>query len=367
MRLTLRSLITVLVLVSALAIFAAAAEVKDLVKEVFPIPSVTGNENGLAAKIASLLPKSVTSQTDNLGSLYARVGIGGPAILAGLDEFGYLVSVITADGFLRLDRATPLPIAIYDSFLVGHPVAISARKGSINGIVAQPAMHLMSRERREEWAKNLTLDMIFVDIGVRAESEARAKGIEILDPVTFRPELSVLAGDRWAGPALGQKAVCAALAAAARALANDAQAGADLVWMAQTRLPARGVPGSVGSARARARLGARPALILDAVAADRGDNSPVMGKGLILIQAKEGPSKLREAVDAVAAEKNITLQYRTGGNSLLLASFLAEGGDALILALPARYAGTPSEIIDLKDVQAMADLVAGLGQIGRLR
>jgi putative aminopeptidase FrvX len=216
-------------------------------------------------------------------------------------------------------------------------------------------------------AKDLTLDLVFVDLGVRSEAEARAKGIEILDPVTFWPDLTMLANDLLSGPALGQKSLCAALTAAAQEMARDKASAADIVWAAQSRFPVRGTRASLGLTRARAKLGAAKAIILDTVGADRGPNSPFLGQGIVLNQVKESPSKVREAVEAAALEKKIPLQYRTGAESPLLAPFASDGGDAVLLALPVRYAGTPSEIVALKDVQALASLLAEIIKEGRLK
>jgi putative aminopeptidase len=356
------------VLIIALATPAAAADVKGLVKEIFPIPSATGNEQFLAARISGFLPKSAAVSADNLGGVYLRLGTaGGPVIAAGLDEFGYVVSGFRPDGYLTLDRAVPPPLPIADSFLLGHPVVIMTKSKPVNGIVSQPAMHLLTRERRDQLAKEMSLDLVFVDLGVRTEAEARAKGIEILDPVTFWPDLTMLANEIWSGPALGQKALCAALIAAAQEMIPDKTCSADIVWAAQSRFPARGTRASLGMTRVRAKLGASRAIILDTAAADRGPNSPVLGKGVVLVQAKDAPSKVREAVEAAALEKKIPLQYRTGAESALLAPFLSDGGDAVSLALPVRYAGTPSEAVSLKDIQSLAVLLAEIVKEGRLK
>jgi len=347
---------------------AAAAEVTGLIKEIFSIPSVTGNEQFLAARIVGFLPKTAALSADNLGGVYLKLGTaGGPAIVAPLDEFGYVVSGFAADGYLTLDRAVPPPTPIYDSFLLGHPVVIMAKAKPVYGVVSQPSMHLLTRERRDQLARDLTLDLVFVDLGVRSEAEARAKGIEILDPVTFWPDLTTLANEQWSGPALGQKALCAALIAAAQEMIPDKAFAADIVWAAQSRFPARGTRASLGLTRVRAKLGAAKAIVLDTIIADHGPNSPFLGKGIVLVLAKEGPSKVREAVEAAALQKKIPLQYRTGVESPLLAPFASDGGDAVGLALPVRYAGTPSEVVALKDVRALASLLAEIIKEGRLK
>jgi endoglucanase len=344
---------------------SAGPDLKTLVKDVFSIPAVTGNEELLAAKIRDILPESLAIETDNLGSVYARAGEGdmGIAVLAALDEFGWFVSSVTADGYLRLDRAVAPPHSLFDSFLMGHAVVISTKSGLQNGVIAQPAMHLLTRERREELLKSFPLDLVYLDIGAHSEEEVKARGVEYLDPVTFRPDLARLASDQWAGPSLGQKAVCAALtAAAAEAGGAKTRAPAQFVWMAQTRFPARARDGrsALGAARAQNRLQPKTVLLLDVLATDKGEKSPVLGKGPVLWQAKDAPSKLREAIEAAARETGITLQHQTGGESLLMAPFMVEGNDAVALALPVKFSQTPSEVISMGDVQALADLVVSV-------
>ena len=346
---------------------AAPFEIKDLIRDLISIPSVLGNEEALAAKILSYLPKNITEK-DNLGSLFARFGTGEPKIvvLTPLDEYGWFVSGITPDGYLRLDRSGQ-PHPNFDNYLLGHPVVISTKKGLLYGVVSQPAMHLLTRERREE-LRNFSLDMAYVDIGVRSEEEAKNKGIEFLDPVTLWPDLSVLANDKWAGPSLGQKAACALVLSLAEDL-SKAKLSQEIVlsWMAQTKFSARsgGARSSLGAIRVKRTLQPKRIIIVDGVPADRGEKSPAFGKGPVLILPKEGGLKLKEAVEAIAAENQISLQSQTGAESALLNAFAGE--EALTLALPVKFAQTPSEVVDLKDVQSLKTIILQLLQSGRVK
>jgi endoglucanase len=362
---------SLIALVCASPAAASPADLKDLVRQLYPVPSATGNEEILAAKIASLLPKSAAVERDNLGGLFARFGAAGEtalAVVTPLDEFGYAVSNILPDGYLQLDRLGTPPVGIFDAFLMGHDVVLSTRSGLRQGIVVQPAMHVLSTEMRDKIAKSVTLDMIYVDVGARSEADVRAKGIDILDPVTFSQDLAVLANDRLAGTALGLKTNAAVLTALAEAAGGGSlpQATA-LGWMTQTRMAARGSRSALGAVRARNRLAPKAAIVLGTVAADRGEKSPVFGKGIVVIQAKEGPMKLRDAVDAVAKEKGIALQAQTGGEGAILTPFLADGAEALILALPVKFAGTPSEVVDMKDARSLLDLVSDIVRTGRMK
>jgi putative aminopeptidase FrvX len=219
------------------------ADVKSLVKELFPIPSTTGNEDLLAGRVRGLLPPGLAVEEDGLGTVAIRLG-GAPGLtllLAALDGYGHMVSGITSDGYLTVDRPAAPPHARFDAYLLGQPVIVSTARGPVQGVVSQPAMHLLTQERRKTLVENFSLENAFVDIGVRSEKEARAKGVEILDPITFWPALTELAGDKWAGPSLGLKAVAAVLVAVAESLAKEPPRGETVIaWAAQTKAAARG-------------------------------------------------------------------------------------------------------------------------------
>jgi putative aminopeptidase FrvX len=351
----------------ALTIPAHPEDVETLFKEIFPVPSVTGNEELMAAKIVSLLPGRAAVEKDNLGSLYARTGPEPVsfAIVTALDEFGYIVSSITPDGYLRVDRPQPPPLPIYDSFLMGHPVMIITRSGPVIGVVSQPSLHIMAPGMREMLEKGPTLDMIYIDIGAHSEFEARDRGIEILDPVTFPAELVTLAEGRVAGPSLGRKSACAAAAAAFLSLfRSSAPAGTACVWMAQTRMTARGYQQPLGAVRAKLKLMAKTVLVLGAVEEGRDEKSPKIGMGPILVRARGTPSRLAAAVAAVAAEMGLPLQESSVPDAFL-ETFSSDTTAAVLLAIPVKFAGTPSEVVDLKDVQAAADIAAGVAAAWR--
>jgi endoglucanase len=234
-------------------------------------------------------------------------------------------------------------------------------------------MHLITRERREE-LRNFTLDMAFVDIGVRSEDEARAKGVERLDAVTLWPDLSVLAGDKWAGPSLGLKTSCALLLNLADDLGKaKLSQEVTLSWLAQTKWLARssgaGAPrGALGSARTRKILQPKFAVLVDGIPADRGERGAAFGKGPALVLPRDGSPKLREAVEAAAREAKVALQVVTAGSdSTLLNGLAGEGTEAVLLALPVKFAQTPSEVVDLKDAQALKAVLLQLVQSGRVK
>src|SRR5512135_2914783 len=271
-----------------------------------------------------------------------------------------MVSGITSEGYLTLDRPVPPPHARFDAFLLGQPVIVSTAGGPVQGVVSQPAIYLLTPERRRTQVEGFSLEIAYIDIGARNEKEARARGVELLDPVTYPAVLTELAGDEWAGPSLGVKAAAAGLVSVLETLAG--RAGGEetiLAWAAQTKFGARGrgARPAVGAARAKSRWQPKRTIVLDVIAAGKGDGSPVPGGGPVVVQAKDEPSALRQAVEAAAAQAGAPLQFRTVPDSPLALPFASPPEEVVTLALPVRFLNTPSEVVRLKDLQALRDVL----------
>lgn len=346
-----------------------AADIRTVTKEIFPVPSTTGNEERLAAKIRGLLPKGLTVETAGLGTIAVRLG-GSPGptlILAALDGYGHVVSGITPEGYLTLDRPVPAPNGRFDAFLLGQPVVISTAKGPVQGVVSQPAMHLLTPERRRSLVEGFTLDQAYIDIGARSAEEARAKGVALLDPVTYPAVLTELAGGQWAGPSLGIKAAAAGLIAVAEGLAG--RTGGEetvLAWAAQTKFAARGrgARPAVGAAAVNSVWRPKRTIVIDVIAAGKVNGFPVAGGGPVLVQTKDEPSSLRAALESAAAAAGTPLQFLAAPSSPLALPFAAPPSEVVTLALPVRFLNTPSEVVALKDLEALRDILVRFLQPG---
>jgi len=355
--------------VCLVAAAAGAADLRTVIKELFAVPSTTGNEDMLAAKIRGLLPKGAVIEVDPLGSIAVRLaGTPGPTLVLGcLDGYGHIVSGFTPEGYLTLDRPVAPPHARFDAYLLGQPVVISTAKGPVQGVISQPALHLLTQERRRTLVEGFSLENAYVDLGVRSEKEARAKGIEMLDAVTYPAVLTELAGDQWAGPGLGLKAAAAALVAVTGTLSGrTAREETVIAWAAQTKFMARGrgARPAIGAVRARTKWQPKRTIIVEAISAGKGDGFPFPGGGPVLVQAKDEPSELRSALEAAAAAAGAPLQFLTRPDSPMAAPFADRSADVVTLALPVRFLNTPSEIIAVKDLQALQDILQRFLQPG---
>ena len=169
--------------------------------------AVSGYEQALSAGIARKLTK-FGPKTDNVGNVWVTVGSGAPhrLIVAPIDEPGYVVSEITADGYLRVQRlpqAPPNPV--FDALHFAQPVWVMTRDGKyVNGVFAGLSVHL--QPGRLNAPKMNHVEELYVDIGASSAAEVRAAGVDLLDPIALQRKSFPVGDSGVAGPAAGEEA-----------------------------------------------------------------------------------------------------------------------------------------------------------------
>src|SRR5580693_9303640 len=180
--------------------------------ELVGTPAVSGYENQLADKIRTSL-KGLQPVTDNLGDVIVTMGSGTPhrLIVAPMDEPGFVVSEITPDGYLRVQRLPQggLP-PIFNEMYSAQPVRIETAAAKwIDGVVAGLSVHL--QPGRTNPPKASDVENIYVDIGASSEAEVRKAGVDVLDPIVIHRRLMNLGGEKMAGASIGDRFGAAAL------------------------------------------------------------------------------------------------------------------------------------------------------------
>ena len=175
-------------------------------------PAVSGYEKQLGDEISKAL-KNFHPVTDNLGDVVVTIGSGAPhrLIVTPIDEPGFVVSEITADGYLRVQRLPQggLP-PIYNEMYSAQPVKIGTASGKwIDGVVAGLSVHLQPGRNSPPSAGDI--ENIYVDIGATSAAEARKAGVDILDPIVINRRLMKLSDGEMAGAAIGDRFGAAAL------------------------------------------------------------------------------------------------------------------------------------------------------------
>lgn len=341
-----------------------------LTQALFPVPSPVGYEEPLAGFITEFLPSKTKILRDNLGSLYWRSGNKSSelAFCTPMDEPGYFVSGIDPEGYLRLDKAV-YGSSLIDSYHLGHPMFVWTEGGPVEGVLALPSLHILSPEVRRELQEDPGLHLAYLDIGAYSEEEAHKKGVRMLDAVTPWREITGLDGGKMAGHSLGMKCCVAVALSLAQGVPKSNSPGPLFVWMAQTRFPVRrSRPRSaLGALRAAEEIEAQVVIVVDVYPCQEGEKTKiVVGSGPVLVDGQGGMTKAGEKIEKISRSKGLPLQLAPDHSSSVLNPFLKKDREVIGLLLPVRFAQTPSEIVDVNDMEALHAVLTALLQEGRI-
>jgi len=339
-------------------------------RQLLESPSPSGYE----APARALLRQRVAAcadrvEVDMLGNLVAVLegeGEQRPRLMltAHCDEIGFLVRHIDDRGFLFF-----APLGGVDAHLVpGQRVSVQTANGPLRGVVGKKPIHLLKAKERE---RVVPLDEQFIDIGCADGEEARAL-VAVGDPVVFAAGLERLQGTRITSRALDDKMGAWLVAEAFCRLAAGKRPAADIhaLFTVQEEVGLRGAgPGAFGVA---------PDVAI-AVEIGHGTDTPAhspaqsgdvrLGKGPLLSRGPNINHALFGLLRATAAEAGIPLQVigeaRGTGTDANVIQLSRNGVATALLRVPTRYLHTPSEVLDLNDLEQALDLLVAVA--GKVR
>lgn len=346
---------------------------RDLLKEMCLIPALSGHEERMARNLgAAVSPFVDETRVDQAGNLIATIrGTDATApkvmVFAHLDQLGFVVRKLDADGFVRLERLGGIP----EKVLPGTPVLIETEDGGeVPGVIGVKAHHATPAEEKYVVTPYAQL---YVDVGAASADELKALGIEVGCPVVYEPRFAELAGGRVAATSLDDRGGCAVLVHLAERLAAERPAATVyLVGTVQEEFNLRGA--MVAAAALRPDLAIALDVIVSGDTPDLKDRTDLkLGSGPILgLYSFHGRGTLNgtiphpglvRLVKQVAAGQGLSLQ-RSAAVGLLTDSayvqLVGEGIPCVDLGFPARYTHTPVEVCALSDLEELAALTLGV-------
>ena len=326
-------------------------------------PGPSGFESAAAAvwrEIAGEFAAEVWS--DVHGNAYAALaGDAKPTVmLAGhVDEIGLMVHYIDDDGYLFV-RA----VGGWDpSVLVGQRIDVLGGDGPIPGVVGRKAIHLMGQEDRDKAVK---LKELWVDIGAKDGDAARER-VSVGDVALIRSDTLDLGEHVIAARSIDDRAGAAvALEALRRASEKGATLRVVAVATAQEEISLR----SGGGARTSS-YGLEPdaAIVIDVTHAtdhphmDKKEHGDIrLGAGPVLSRGAVVNHRLLAAMTAAAGRADLPVQWQAapaGTGTDADSIFTTRAGVAtVVVSLPNRYMHSPNQLVDLRDLDAAAELIA---------
>src|SRR6202522_2729266 len=215
----------------------------DVLSRMVATPAVSGSEQELGKQIRTRLA-ALHPTTDNLGDVIVKIGAGAPnrLVVTPIDEPGFVVSEITSDGYLRVQRLPQFGLpAIFNELYAAQPVKIGTVDGKwIDGVVAGLSVHLQGAHLNAPKAGDL--ENFYVDIGAANAAEVRKAGVDLLSPIAINRRLINLGGADFAGASVGDRFGAAALIETLKQLDPSKIKGTiTIAFVVQQRTGARGL------------------------------------------------------------------------------------------------------------------------------
>lgn len=305
-------------------------------------------------------PAADSYSGDALGNRIATVNPKGDPVLmlAGhMDELGLIITYVNKDGFLYFDT-----IGGHDlSVISGRRVIIQTSAGPVKGVTGKRAIHLMDDEDRKKVPKKHD---IWIDIGAASKKDALER-VAIGDVATYDHELQMIHGSIGAARAFDNKVGAYIVGETLIRLSREKKKFAAKVVSVATAQEEIGVRGATTSA-----YSVNPHL---AIAVDVGhatdhpdcDNRRFgefrLGGGPMICRGANINPKVYDRLVRSARKMRIPYQIEadprpTGTDARALQ--LGRGGIATgLVSVPLRYMHTPSELVDLEDVERTVQLL----------
>ena len=324
---------------------------KDLIKKLTEEYGPSGSES----KVVEIIEKEITPfvdevKIDKMGSLVAtKRGTGARAMLAAhMDEIGLIVTHIDKKGFLRFSAVGGVS---------------SLRLSGLRVIFSNGQVGVINLEKVPDPAR-ARMDKMFIDIGATSKEDAESK-VSIGDFAVFRQDFVDL-GDRIVAKAMDDRIGCAILIETAKRLygrvtnpllPNEVY----FVFTVQEEVGCRGAGTSA--------YAIEPDLGIAVDATYTGDTPEAatmevsLGKGAA-IKVKDSSviahPKVRSYLAQTAKESDIPYQLEVleaGGTDAGPVQRSRGGVPAGVISIPTRHLHSPSEMVDMGDVEACVKLL----------
>jgi putative aminopeptidase FrvX len=334
----------------------------EFLKTLVNTPSPVGHETR-GQRVWLDYAKQFAEETfsDAYGNCVAVLNKGGGSriMLAGhADEIAMAVNYIDDNGFLYVKRMGGVDAAI----MKAQRVQIHTRSGPVKAVVGNVAPHLTKQEGDPKPPK---IHEIFLDIGV-TNRKAAEKLVRIGDPITLVDEFDVLRGDLAVARAFDNRIGTFAVAEALRLLKESkVKLNAEICAVSNVQEEV----GLLGARQIAYSLKPDIALVVDVTHAtdyptvNKSQHGDIkLGGGPTLTHGGCNHPDVVARLEDVAAKKKISIQHEamsaTSGTDADVIFWTRGGIASALISLPNRYMHSPVELVSLKDLEQIPQLLA---------
>jgi len=330
----------------------------------------TPSPSGFEAKIQKVVKKRMSKIADEVtadvhGNLIATFNPGAPisVMLAGhCDQIGLMVTHIDSSGYIWIKQIGGIDAAV----LPGTTLEIHTEAGVLPAIIGHQPVHLVSAADR---GKKVELSKVWVDTGLTAKEVK--KRVRVGDPITFKAGVTELGKHLISSPACDDKVGLYVVMEALRIVASKVK-GKDKKKFPVALHAVSTVQEEIGLRGARTSAYGLDPLVGIAVDVTHATDNPGadakkvgtvnLGDGPVISRGANINNVLEKLLFDTAKKKKISCQPlaapRGTGTDANAIQITRKGVAAALIGIPNRYMHTSVEVVDTRDLDASAQLVA---------
>lgn len=312
--------------------------------------AAVGNLTAACDYVKSVLPQN--AQIKELSSLSFAARLKGKKdytvmVEAHIDEVAFIVTDVTDNGFVCVAPCGGIDCRI----LPATPVTVWGKR-AVAGVFCSTPPHLAGDD-----SKCADITDMYIDSCLGKEGkDVISKG----DFVTFRADFRPLMCDRVTAKSLDDRAACAVLIELCKRLSEkELPCNVEFLFADGEELGCR------GSKTAAFAINPQEAVAIDVSFADAPDVTPLkcakLGGGAMIGISPVLDRKITNTLIDIAKNKSIPYQKeimgeRTGTDADII-TLTAAGIPCGLVSIPQRNMHTPCEIVDLKDIMSVCDIL----------
>ncbi|MBU9713172.1 M42 family metallopeptidase [Evansella tamaricis] len=336
----------------------------ELLKTLTSLHGPCGYEQPVSKWVKEQVMELVDSiEVDPLGNVIARkMGAKkGPKtiITAHMDEIGFIVKKVEENGLIRFEKLGGHD----DRILLAQKVQIRTETGLITGVIGTISAHYA---KFDDAGKVRNHRQLYIDVGASSKEDVERLGIDIGNPITWAPSMEYLGNEttgRIVGKGFDDRAGVAVLIQTLRELSELEFSGEIIcIFTVQEEVGLRGAKVASENVEADVAIAIDTTAVSDTLE-EMMDKSLFLGAGTgvkIMDFSLIVHPTVKDSLLVISKEKNIPFQHEifpgigTDGGAVSLAN---KGIPTGVLSIPSRYAHSPVEVIDMKDLIATKDLL----------
>lgn len=329
-------------------------DLKNVITELTAVHGASGSENPAASTALNMLkkycPDAVIKNGNVIGS-FGKFHSGLPSLVldAHIDQIGMIVTNITDEGFIKIGNLG----GIDRRLLPAQPVIIHGKK-DIHGVICSVPPHLSSGG-----SKVISFDETAIDTGMTRDE--LDKFISLGDTITFDAECRCLLGTRITSGALDDRCGVASVLRALELLQGVSTAyNVTVIFSSQEELGERGA--KIGAFDINPDIAIAVDVSFAYSLSEDENKCGYLGKGPMIGISPSLDRELSNQLINTAKASGISFQTEVmnGLTSTNADQYSVSrcGARTCTVSIPLRNMHTPAEVIDLKDVELTATLLA---------